>query len=41
LQIEAWPNGAQALIETMAGMGFEHIKTIHEDHYFRNFQQSF
>lgn len=35
LQIEAWPDGAAALIEMMAGMGFEHIKTIHEDHYFK------
>lgn len=36
LQIEAWPEGAAALIETMASMGFAHIKTIHEDHYFSN-----
>ncbi|MDR5655108.1 FkbM family methyltransferase [Ruixingdingia sedimenti] len=36
LQIEAWPDRVAALIEMMASMGFVHIKTIHEDHYFTN-----
>jgi FkbM family methyltransferase len=36
LQIEAWPEGSAALIEMMASRGFEHITTIHEDHYFSN-----